>query len=77
MNIDYHVLIDASQEDCPVPTIRAKEALDRMSGNEILKLVASQEGTVKNIRTLVRNHHYVLIGEAKADSGFVFYIKKS
>lgn len=77
MNIDFHVLIDASQEDCPVPTIRAKEALDRMSGNEVLKLVASQEGTVRNIRTLVRNYQYELIGEVRADSGFVFYIKKS
>jgi len=76
MKIDYHVLVDASQDDCPIPTIRAKDALDRMSGQEVLKLVASQHGTVSNIRTLVRNHHFELVREVRSGNEFVFYIRK-
>jgi tRNA 2-thiouridine synthesizing protein A len=77
MNIDYKALVDATQDDCPVPTIKTKEALDAMSGNEILKVITSKEGTVKNIRTLVRQHAYALIHETKTDEGFVFYIQKT
>lgn len=76
MHIDYHVLIDASQDICPIPTIRAKEALDRMSEQQVLKLVASQNGTVRNIRTLVKNNHFELIKEIREGNDFVFYIRK-
>lgn len=72
----YDVLIDASRDDCPIPTIRAKEALDGMMRNQVLKLIASQEGTIRNIRTLVRHHQCELIAELREHDGFVFFIKK-
>ncbi len=77
MNISYSVELDVTQADCPVPTIKTKEILDGMTCNEILKVITSKEGTIKNIRTLVRQHNYVLIHETKTVEGFVFYIQKS
>lgn len=77
MNIDYTVELDATQEDCPIPTIKTKEALDSMSNSEILKVITRKEGTVKNIRTLVRQHAFILIQETKTEEGFVFYIQKA
>jgi tRNA 2-thiouridine synthesizing protein A len=76
MNIDFKVELDATQDDCPVPTIKTKETLDGMSINEVLKVITSKEGTIKNIRTLVRQHAYVLVHETKTEEGFVFYIQK-
>jgi tRNA 2-thiouridine synthesizing protein A len=76
MHIDYNLLIDATQDDCPIPTIRTKEALDRMAHNEILKLVTSKEGTIRNIKTFVRNNNCELIKETKSKEGYVFYLKK-
>jgi len=77
MNIDFKIELDATQDDCPIPTIKTKEALDAMAGNEVLKVITSKEGTVKNIRTLVRQYAYVLIHETKTNEGFVFYIQKA
>jgi len=76
MTTNYDLLVNATDEDCPIPTVYAKNALDTMSAGQILKLVASTEGTIKNIRTFVANHPYELISELKVNETFVFFIKK-
>ena len=76
MSTDYNVLLDATQDDCPIPTIKTKETLDEMDAGAILKVITSKEGTIRNIRTFVNNNHYELVREIKAAESFHFYIKK-
>lgn len=76
MTIAYDVLIDTSDEECPVPTIKAKEALDEMVAGAVLKLIASQEGSIRNIRTLVKNNHCELLHESRTSAEFLFFIRK-
>ena len=76
MHIDYNVLLDATQDDCPVPTIKTKEMLDEMDVGAVLKVVTSKEGTIRNLRTFVNNNHCELVHEIRAAEGFYFYIKK-
>lgn len=76
MHIDYDVLLDATQDDCPVPVIRTKEMLDEMEVGAVLKVVTSKEGTINNIRTFVKNNPYELVRETSDKEHFYFYIKK-
>lgn len=76
MHIEYNVLLDATQDDCPVPTIKTKEVLDEMPAGAILKLITSKEGTIGNIRTFVKNNHCELIYETRTPEGYHFYIKR-
>ena len=76
MHIDYDELLDATQDDCPVPTVKTKEMLDKMAAGAVLKLLTSKEGTVRNIRTFVRNNPYELLRETKGAGNFHFYIRK-
>lgn len=76
MTTIYDLLVDATEEDCPMPTVHAKNALDTLSAGQILKLIASTEGTIKNIRTFVANHPYELMSETKVNETFIFFIKK-
>jgi len=72
----YDLLVDATEEDCPMPTVHAKNALDMMSAGQTLKLLSSKEGSIRNIRTLIANNPYELISESKVNETFVFFIKK-
>jgi TusA-related sulfurtransferase len=72
----YDVLLDATQQDCPLPTIQTKDALDLMLSGQILKVITSQAGTVRNIRTFVTNNPCELLRESKTDKHFVFLIRK-
>lgn len=76
MTTTYDFLLDATQDDCPVPTIKTKEALNTLNSGDILKVVTSKEGTINNLRTLVKNNDYELLKETKADNVLNFYIKK-
>ncbi|OIQ72445.1 sulfurtransferase TusA [mine drainage metagenome] len=76
MTKDYDILLDATEDDCPMPTIHTKNTLDTMSSGQTLKLITSKEGTIKNIRTFVANNPYTLLSETKNEEGFVFLIKK-
>lgn len=76
MHIDFNVLLDATQDDCPVPVIKTKEVLDKMSAGEVLKVVTTREGTIKNIRTLVSNNDYKLLQQFQENELYYFYIEK-
>lgn len=76
MNINYDVLLDTSAEECPVPTIRTMEALAELPSGTVLKLIASQEGTVRNIHTFVKNNHCELLYESRATEEYCFFIRK-
>ncbi|BBP00654.1 sulfurtransferase TusA family protein [Sulfuriferula nivalis] len=76
MTVDYDVLLDATLQDCPLPTIQTKDALDLMSSGQILKVITSKEGSVRNIRTFVANNHCELLSEFNANEGYIFMIKK-
>lgn len=66
MHIDYNVLLDATPDDCPAPVIKTKEALDKMNSGEVLKIITSKEGAIRNIRTFVKSNHYELLRQIKA-----------
>lgn len=76
MPIEYNVLLDATQDDCPIPTIKTKKMLDEMDAGAVLKVVTSKEGTVKNLRTFVNSNNCELVHEIRATEGYHFYIKK-
>lgn len=76
MTIAYDVLLDNTDEDCPIPTIRTKETLDSMSAGTVLKLVSRREGTVRNIRTFVKNNACELLQESRDAGEYNFFIKK-
>ncbi len=76
MHSHYDVLLEALQDDCPIPTIKAKEMLDAMEPGAILKLVACTEGTIRNIRTFAKSNGYELLGESREGAVFSFFIKK-
>ncbi|MDI1309290.1 MAG: sulfurtransferase TusA family protein [Methylotenera sp.] len=76
MNITYDLILDVTQDDCPVPTIKTKEVLDTLTSGYTLKVVTNKEGTINNLRTLVKNNAYELLKESKSDDLFNFYIKK-
>jgi len=74
--IIYDVVLDATQEDCPLPTILTKNTLDTMLVGQILKLITSNEGTIRNIRTFTANNSCELLRELTTEEGFIFLIKK-
>ena len=52
--MDIHKEIDARGLTCPLPILRAKKALSDMQSGEILKVVATDPGSVRDFQAFAR-----------------------
>jgi TusA-related sulfurtransferase len=77
MRIAYDLLLNVNEDECPMPTIKTKGALDGLRAGEVLKVVIGKEEAAKNLHTFVKASLCELIYESKQDEdGHAFYIRK-
>jgi len=68
--------LDNSGLSCPMPIIKTKKAMDGMKAGEILKMVATDPGSVSDIQAWVKKTGQELLGQETEGEKFVFYIRK-
>jgi tRNA 2-thiouridine synthesizing protein A len=74
---DFDQELDASGLNCPLPILRAKKALSAMQSGQILHVIATDPGSVKDFDAFAKQTGNQLM-ESKEEGGkFHFLIKKS
>lgn len=74
---DFDQELDASGLNCPLPILRAKKTLNGMTAGQILHVIATDPGSVKDFDAFAKQTGNELI-ESKEEGGkFHFLIKKS
>jgi len=69
--------LDASGLNCPLPILRAKKTLSGMSSGQILHIIATDPGSVKDFDAFSKQTGNELL-ESKEEAGkFHFMIKKA
>ncbi len=69
--------LDASGLNCPLPILRAKKTLNGMDAGQILHVIATDPGSVKDFDAFSKQTGNELM-DSKEDGGkFHFMIKKS
>ena len=69
--------LDASGLNCPLPILRAKKTLNSMSSGQVLHIIATDPGSVKDFDSFAKQTGNELM-ESKEEGGkFHFLIKKS
>jgi TusA-related sulfurtransferase len=68
--------LDNSGLSCPMPIIKTKKTMDGMKVGEILKMVATDPGSVSDIQAWVKKTGQELLGQETEGEKFVFYIRK-
>ena len=74
MNFDKE--LDARGLNCPLPILRAKKALNEMSSGQVLKIVATDPGSVKDFQAFSKQTGNELLSHAEAQKEFTFYMKR-
>ena len=74
MNIDKE--LDARGLNCPLPILRAKKALNDMQSGQVLKIVATDPGAVKDFQAFSKQTGNELLSQAEANREFTFYMKR-
>lgn len=74
MNIDME--LDARGLNCPLPILRAKKSISQMTSGQILKVTATDPGSVKDIEAFCKQTGNELLDSNDSSGEFVFLLKK-
>lgn len=71
----YDKELDASGLNCPLPILRAKKALNDMQPGQVLRIIATDPGSVKDFDAFAKQTGNELM-ESKEEGGKFYYLIK-
>ena len=74
---EFNHELDACGLNCPLPILRAKKALTKMASGEILRIVATDPGSVKDFEVFSRQTGNALLDSHEDGGRFYFRLKKA
>ena len=74
MNFDKE--LNARDLSCPLPIVKTKKALADMTSNQVLKVISTDTGSVKDMAAFAEQTGNTLLSTVEENGEFVFYMKK-
>lgn len=69
--------VDASGLRCPLPLLKAKQALRDLAPGELLRVLATDAGSVRDFHAFAQISGHELVGFSERDTIFCYLLKKS
>lgn len=69
--------LDASGLNCPLPILKTKKTLAPMESGQVLEVISTDAGSVKDIEAFCNQTGNILLGSAEEGEKFLFTIKKA
>jgi TusA-related sulfurtransferase len=70
------VELDLSGLDCPMPLLKAKKALNEMQPGELLRVIATDPGSVRDFEVFSRQSGHQLVESVVMDGEFRYLLRK-
>jgi tRNA 2-thiouridine synthesizing protein A len=74
MNFDKE--FDASGLACPLPIVKTKKALADMAGGQVLRVIATDPGSVADMSAFAEQTGHQLLSTGNEGGKHVFFLKK-
>lgn len=74
--MDYQKDLDARGLNCPLPILKTKKALADMATGEILRVIATDPGAVRDFQAFAKQTGNELLGHEVENREFVFFMKR-
>lgn len=68
--------LDARGLSCPLPILKTKKALSGMQPGHVLKIVATDPGSVKDMEAFAKQTGNELLSTAEEQGEYIFYMRK-
>ena len=76
MPMDAQKTIDTRGLNCPLPILKAKKALSELQAGEVLKVLATDPGSLRDFQAFARQTGNELIEQSTAGEEFVHYLRR-
>ncbi|WP_020558317.1 sulfurtransferase TusA family protein [Thiofilum flexile] len=73
---EFNQELDARGLNCPLPILRTKKAMNTLASGEILKVIATDPGSVKDMESFAKQTGNEIVGSGESSGEYTFFIKK-
>lgn len=74
--MDIHKEIDTRGLNCPLPILKAKKALAEMVSGQLLKVVATDTGSLKDFQAFAKQTGNELVKQETAGEEFIHILRR-
>ncbi len=74
--MDAHKELDTRGLNCPLPILKAKNELADMQSGDVLKIVATDPGSVRDFQAFARQTGNELLEQSEAGDEFIHYLRR-
>ena len=74
--MDVHKELDTRGLNCPLPILKAKKALAEMESGQLLKVFATDPGSMRDFQAFARQTGNELVEQTSAADEFVHVLKR-
>jgi tRNA 2-thiouridine synthesizing protein A len=74
--MDAQKELDTRGLNCPLPILKAKKTLADMASGEVLKVLATDPGSVRDFQAFARQTGNELLEQSKAGDEFVHFLRR-
>lgn len=74
--MEFQKELDARGLNCPLPILKAKKALAEMQTGEVLRIVATDSGSVRDFQAFAKQTGNALLSHTQNGREFVFLMRR-
>ena len=74
--MDFAKELDARGLNCPLPILKTKKALGELTAGQVLKVVSTDAGSVKDMEAFAKQTGNELLASQAEGKEYVFFLKK-
>lgn len=68
--------LDASGLNCPLPLLKAKQALNKMPEGKVLKVIATDNGSIRDFKAYTDQSDHKLLESFTEQEPYVYIIRR-
>ena len=68
--------LDCRGLNCPLPILKTKKAIDNLNSGDILKMIATDPGSINDMNAWTRRTGNELVSHEQTGNDYIFFIRK-
>ena len=74
--MEFDKELDARDLNCPLPILKAKKALAELQSGEVLRIMATDPGSVRDFQAFAKQTGNALLSHVQHGREFVFFMQR-
>jgi len=75
MKIDQY--LDATGLSCPMPLLKAKQCLNKMTAGECLQVIATDAGSIRDFKSFAELSGHRLLESSSDENRYIYILQKA